>query len=81
MTATMISRLVLNLRSASDSPSPREVGTDDPTTTDIGIRSRTIGNLGEELDTIFETTMDYSSAFTEDISMVKTRTDRGHVVP
>lgn len=37
----------------------------------MGFVSRTIGDLGEELDTIFESSR-YSSTFTEELSTVKT---------
>lgn len=70
ITATMISRLVINLRSAGvvrlreDSDFHRSAY--------MGFVSRTIGNLGEELDTIFESSIRYSSTFTEGLSTVKT---------
>ncbi|KAF9458920.1 hypothetical protein BDZ94DRAFT_1312825 [Collybia nuda] len=70
ITATMISRLVINLRSADADSLGQETNLNQ--TTRMGFMTRTIGNLGEELDTIFQSSIGYSSTFTEELSIVKT---------
>lgn len=65
----MISRLVLNLRTAG--VIRLREGSDFHRSAYMGFVSRTIGDLGEELDTIFESSR-YSSTFTEELSTVKT---------
>jgi hypothetical protein len=53
ITATMISRLVLNLRSSSSCLPPGEYAGPTPITP-IKFMERTIGNLGEDLETVFD---------------------------
>ena len=76
ITATMISRLVLNLRSAARSPPG---GTYDGPSAGAAMKfmTRTVGNLGEELGTIFDDNEPHRST-TEDIPLVDNPGSQNH---
>ena len=61
ITATMISRLVLNLRTSSSGLAPGEYPVLTPAAP-MKFMERTIGNLGEDLDTILDHDLESSKA-------------------